>query len=96
MALDRLHHGTSTVHVWWQTDFPYDGAALQQLAENPRFQVHQGPAVASEVPAQKDALYFFAGDGAVIQPLCLRLLEEGVAAESLRTEYFFNKPPRKK
>lgn len=94
MALDRIHKANESVFVWWQTDVLYDQKTLELLKESPNFSVRVGQQIASEVPANDAALYFFAGDGSVISPLCKRLQEEGVKRESLRTEYFFNKPPK--
>ena len=94
MALDRLYNDNRQVHLWWQTEAPYDQSTLDLFRKSKRFTVQVGTSVAADVPAQNDALYFFAGDGVIIQPLCQRLLATGVAPDLLRTEYFFNKPPK--
>jgi ferredoxin-NADP reductase len=94
MAVDRSHSGVEPVSVWWQTDHSYDEHVLAELRTSPRFSVSAGGHVADEVPADPKALYFLAGDGAVIVPLCERLRAAGVPDAQLRTEFFFNKPPK--
>lgn len=92
MAITRSRTGAAPVCVWWQTEHAYDEAVLAALKRDPRFSITVGPDVAGAVPAEPEALYFFAGDGAVIVPLCERLEQAGVPGEQLRTEFFFNKP----
>lgn len=94
MAISRLESGESPVHLWWQTSQTYDDDVLQSLASNSRFHITVGEQLINHVPADPEALYFFAGDGAIILPLCNRLLSQGVPSSHLRTEYFFNKPPK--
>ena len=71
-----------------------DGDVLEALRRDDRFSVAVGDSVSEVVPADPQALYFLAGDGAVIVPLCARLQAAGVPAAQLRTEFFFNKPPK--
>jgi NAD(P)H-flavin reductase len=94
MALDRLKEVNQTVHLWWQTDVLYDQEVIDSLKEHAGFNILIGSEISMEIPADQDALYFMAGDGAVIHPLCERLLEQGVTKEAIRTDYFFNKPPK--
>ncbi|MGC6510865.1 MAG: FAD-dependent oxidoreductase [Myxococcota bacterium] len=94
MALSRTNNGRSPVNLWWQTPYKYDEGVLELLKSNNRFRVSVGEDLVGLVPADSKALYFFAGDGEVIVPLCSRLLSEGVPPQQLRTEYFFNKPPK--
>ena len=95
MAVDRSHSGREPISVWWQTEHSYDSDVLTALRRDPRFSVAVGGHVVDAVPSDPEALYFLAGDGSVIVPLCERLLSEGVPTEQLRTEFFFNKPPKK-
>jgi NAD(P)H-flavin reductase len=92
MAVERIKQTNTKVCVWWQSDHIYDQPTLEQLKKHVNFTVRTGANIVSEVPADKDALYFMAGDGSIISPLCNRLLTEGVHLDSIRTEYFFNKP----
>lgn len=94
MACARQRAGGGPVSVWWQTEHTYDPDVLQSLTADARFTVRTGAALSAAVPADPEALYFLAGDGAVITPLCARLRAAGVPAERLRTEPFFNRPPR--
>ena len=94
MALDRCAHGRNRVGVWWQTDEAYDPMALDELAKSERFEVTVGPDALDAVPVDVGALYFLAGDGALLIPLEDRLLAAGVPATAVRTEYFFNKRPK--
>lgn len=95
MAVDRRGAGSAPICLWWQTEHHYDADILAALRADPRFSVTVGHDVADTVPADPEALYFLAGDGAAIVPICERLIDEGVPAGQLRTEYFFNKPPKK-
>tara|TARA_B100000683_G_C12395182_1_gene517263 strand:- start:166 stop:843 length:678 start_codon:yes stop_codon:yes gene_type:complete len=94
MAVSRTQNGQSPVHLWWQTSHKYDEEVLETLQSNNRFKVSVGNNLVDLVPADPKALYFFAGDGETIVPLCNRLISEGVPPQQLRTEYFFNKPPK--
>jgi NAD(P)H-flavin reductase len=95
MAISRSRSGSAPVSLWWQTAHRYDADVLTALDTDSRFSVAVGQQVADSVPADPEALYFLAGDGAVIVPLCEKLLAGGVPAAQLRTEFFFNKPPKK-
>ena len=92
MAQSRTQNGQSPVHLWWQTSHQYDEDVLTLLRSNHRYHVSVGENLVDDIPADPQALYFFAGDGEAIVPLCKRLLSEGVPEQQLRTEYFFNKP----
>ena len=94
MAVSRRFSGNSPVHVWWQTSHTYDEDVFATFASDSRYHIYTGEDIADKVTADPEALYFFAGDGEVIVPLCNRLLAEGVPSQQLRTEYFFNKPPK--
>jgi ferredoxin-NADP reductase len=94
MAVSRSETGAQPVNVWWQTEHVYDEKILQRLKADERYSISTGNDISNEVPCDPKALYFFAGDGDVIVPLCQRLVSEGVPHGNLRTEYFFNKPPK--
>ena len=94
MAVDRSRTGGLPVTVWWQTVHDYDQDVVNALRSNERFSIHIGSSVVDEVPPESNALYFLAGDGAVIVPLCEKLSANGVPKENIRTELFFNKPPK--
>ncbi|MEC7948669.1 MAG: FAD-dependent oxidoreductase [Myxococcota bacterium] len=94
MAITRSRSGATPVGVWWQTEHTYDDGVLAALKQDPRFSVTVGAHVADAVPAEPEALYFLAGDGAVIIPLCERLEQAGVPDAHIRTEFFFNKPAK--
>ena len=83
MAVDRSRTGEEPVSLWWQTGHPYDGDVLEALRRDDRFSVAVGDSVSEVVPADPQALYFLAGDGAVIVPLCARLQAAGVPAACL-------------
>jgi len=94
MAMDRARTGTEPISLWWETDHTYDRDVLDALEADSRFSIVVGSGVTDRVPADPEALYFLAGDGAIIHPLCQRLIDAGVPADQLRTEFFFNKPPK--
>jgi ferredoxin-NADP reductase len=94
MALDRLAEENQTVNLWWQTDILYDQEVIRSLEQHSGFTILIGEDISAKIPADSDALYFMAGDGAVIHPLCVRLVEQGVPKQAIRTDYFFNKPPK--
>ncbi len=94
LAAERLRDAQApgSVSLWWQTDRPYRLGDLEALAADERFGVCVGSGALAQVPIEPEALYFLAGDGALLAPLAARLAAAGVPAGRLRTEYFFNRP----
>lgn len=80
-----------TTQLWWQPEGL--GLALDPL-QSAGVSVTAEDQACAQVPADPRALYFLAGDGAALLPLSARLQAEGVPAEQLRVEYFFNRPPK--
>ncbi len=88
----RDERARDAISLWWQTDRPYRLEDLEALAADERFGVRVGAEALAQVPLDPAALYFLAGDGALLAPLAARLAAAGVSAGRLRTEYFFNRP----
>lgn len=94
MAVERSRTAAEAVSLWWETDYSYDAEVVDALRSHPQFSVVVGPDATKSVPADPAALYFLAGDGAILVPLADRLRSAGVPVEQIRTEFFFNKPPK--
>ncbi|MFT5587562.1 MAG: hypothetical protein ACI9VR_005172 [Cognaticolwellia sp.] len=92
MAQARVAGGqAAATQLWWRSEGL--GLSLESLRAD-GLSVVEGEQVCEQVPADPKALYFLAGDGAALIPLCARLQAAGVPSEQLRVEYFFNRPPK--
>lgn len=91
IATALVDRGRGPLAAWWQTGHAWDPDRLRALRQSPGVRVEVGEDLAPRVPADPEALYFLAGDGAVIGPLRNRLLAAGVAADRIRVEAFFHK-----